>query len=104
MTILEFVNILVSCCPNTYHDKASKEKPEYIVWHEAYYQGYHADNVRIEEPKFIAVDLLTKNEFSDIPDRLRTAFEENSIAYRGPEIIYNLETDYRQFAYTCEVL
>lgn len=105
MTICEFKEILLECCPATYHLEASKEPSEYIVWHEVGVGNTtHADNVRQEETTLIAVDLLTKDEYSDIPDKIREKFRENELAYRGPEIIFNKDTKRRQYAYTVEVV
>ena len=62
MTILQFVNILLTCCPAVYHNEAFKEKSEYIVWQEIGVRPWYADNTRNEEPRLIAVDFLTKWE------------------------------------------
>lgn len=104
MTILEFVNTLLTCCPAVYHNHAFKEKSEYIVWHEIGVRPWYGDNTRNEEPSLIAVDLLTKNEFSEVVNNLKTAFAEHEITYRGPDIIYHEEVDYTQYAYTVELI
>lgn len=104
MTISEFVKILLDCCPATYHREAFQEKTEFIVWGEVGYRALYADNVRSEEPIIIAVDILTKKEFSDIPTKLRNQFREYEIQYKGPDIIHNPETGYTQYAYTVELI
>lgn len=104
MTILEFVNLLLTCCPAVYHNEAFKEKSEYIVWQEIGVRPWYADNTRNEEPRLIAVDFLTKNELSPTVDTIRTVFAENEITYRGPDIIYHEEVDYTQYAYTVELI
>ena len=104
MTQSKFVNILLSCCKATYHKEADKEPNEFIVWNEVGERSFNADNVRCEESTLIAVDFLTKEEFSQVPEKLKKAFRENEISYRGPEIIYNKDTKRTQYAYTCEVI
>ncbi|MBQ1295224.1 MAG: hypothetical protein IIY21_14370 [Clostridiales bacterium] len=104
MTISQFVNILLECCTNTYHKEAYQEKAEYIVWREVSYRSMYADNIRALEPAIIAVDLFSKHEFSEIPARIKQAFKENEISYKGPEVIYIPEMDVTQYAYTVEVL
>ncbi len=104
MTILEFVNVLLECCPSVYHNDAFKEKSEYIVWQEIGVRPWYADNVRNEEPKLIALDLITKNEFSQVVENIKTKFAEYEITYRGPDIIYHEEVDYTQYAYTVELI
>lgn len=104
MTISEFVNILLSCCKATYHIEADKEPNEFIVWSEIGERGLNSDNIRSEETTLVAVDFLTKEEFSRVPEKLKRAFRENEISYKGPEIIYNKDTKRTQYAYTCEVV
>lgn len=104
MTIYEFKDVLLECCPATYHLQADKEPNEYIVWSEVGARETHADNVRQEESTLIAVDVLTKEEFSEIPAKIREKFREYELPYRGPEIIYHKDTQRRQYAYTVEVI
>ena len=104
MTISEFVKVLLDCCPATYHREAFQEKTEFIVWGEVGYRSLYADNVRVEEPRLIAVDILTKHEFSKVPERLKQNFKEHEIIYRGPNIIHNPETGFTQYAYTVELI
>ena len=104
MTISEFVKVLLDCCPATYHREASKEKSEYIVWGEVGYRALYANNVRSEEPIIIAVDILTKHEFSEVPAKLKKNFREYEISYRGPDIVYHSETGFIQYAYTVELI
>ena len=103
-TLQKFINILLECCPATYHKEAFQEQAEYIVWHEVGCKTFYADNYRASEPAMIAVDFFTKNEFSEIPARIKQAFREYEIAYRGPEIIYIPELDVTQYAYTVELV
>ena len=104
MTISEFVKILLECCPATYHKEAFQENSEFIVWSEVGETYNHADNVRAEEGSIIAVDILTKKEFSDVPGRLKQLFRENEIIYTGPDIVYHPETEFTQYAYTVELI
>lgn len=104
MTISEFVKVLLDCCPATYHREAFQEQTEYIVWGEVGYRALYADNIRAEEPAIIAVDILTKHEFSDVPVRLKKNFQEYEIHYRGPDIIHHPETGFTQYAYTVELM
>ena len=104
MTILQFVDVLLECCRATYHNEAFQEQSEYIVWHEVGYRSIYADNVRVNEPVMIAVDFLTKHEFSEVPERIKEAFKEHDIHYRGPEIIYHEDMGFRQYAYTVELI
>lgn len=105
MTVLQFKDLLLTCCNKVYHREADKADPEYIVWSESgTYPLFHADNVRAEEAQVIAVDLLTKEEFSEIPALIKQKFAENEIVYRGPDIIYHQEIDYTQYAYTLELI
>lgn len=71
MTISKFVDILLECCAATYHLEAEKEPCEYIVWREVGTRGLRSDNQRTEEAQRIAVDLFTKKEFSEIPDKMQ---------------------------------
>lgn len=103
MTISIFVEILLECCAATYHLEAEKEPCEYIVWREVGTRGLRSDNQRTEEAQRIAVDLFTKKEFSEIPDKIRKAFNKHDIAYSGPEIISEPEMPFRVFAYTVEL-
>lgn len=105
MTVLELKTLLLECCQNVYHKEAYKQDSEYIVWSESgTYPLFHADNVRAEEAQVIAVDLLTKEEFSEIPALIKEKFAENEIVYRGPDIIYHEDIDYTQYAYTLELI
>lgn len=104
MTICEFVNVLLSCCDAVYHFEANQEKGDYIIWHEIGSKYLHADNRAAEEAVRIAVDFYSKKEFPDVPAKLKCAFNNsNSIAFRGPEIIYQQETKVKQYSYTVEV-
>ena len=104
MTISKFVELLLECCPAVYHHEAFQENSEFIVWGESGEVFFHADNVRAEEGTLIAVDILTKKEFSEVPARLKKIFRENEIAYKGPEIIYHPDTEFTQYAYTVELI
>ena len=104
MTISKFVELLLQCCSAVYHHEAFQEASEFIVWGEIGETYNHADNVRAEEGTIIAVDILTKKEFSDVPGRLMQIFRENEIIYKGPEIVYHSDTEYIQYAYTVELI
>lgn len=105
MTVLAFKDLLLTCCQNVYHKEAYKEDPEYIVWSESgTYPLFHGDNARVEEAQVIAVDLLTKEEFSAIPALIRAAFNDEEIVYRGPDVIYHQDIGYTQYAYTVELI
>lgn len=103
MTTSEFVNILLKCCKATYHLESDKERDEYIVWREVGIRGLSSDNERSEEALRIAVDLFSKREFSDIPNKIKKVFNEHEIAYTGPEIISDPEMPFRVYAYTVEI-
>lgn len=104
MTISEFVALLLDICPAVYHHEAFQEASEFIVWGEVGETYMHADNVRGEDGTLIAVDILTKKEFSDVPGRLKQIFRENEIIYKGPDIVYHPDTEYTQYAYTVELI
>ncbi len=104
MTISKFVEILLEICPAVYHHEAFQEAQEFIVWGEVGETYMHADNVRGEDGTLIAVDILTKKEFSDVPGRLKQIFRENEIIYTGPEIVYHPDTEFKQYAYTVELI
>lgn len=105
MTVLAFKDLLLTCCNKVYHREADKADPEYIVWSESgTYPLFHGDNTRTEEAQVIAVDLLTKEEFSAIPVLLRAAFSDEEIVYRGPDVIYHPDLGYTQYAYTVELI
>lgn len=104
MTISQFVNVLLDCCKATYHREAFQEQTEFIVWSEVGYRALYADNVRVEEPKIIAVDVLTKHEFSEVPARFQRNMKEYEITYKGPEIIFNPDSGFTQYAYTVELI
>lgn len=104
MTISKFVKILLEICPAVYHNEAFQEASEFIVWGEVGETYMHADNVRGEDGTLIAVDILTKKEFSDVPGRLKQIFRENEIIYTGPEIVYHPDTEFKQYAYTVELI
>lgn len=104
MTVSKFVEILLTCCKATYHLEADKEPNEFIVWSEVGERGFHADNIRSEETTLLAVDFLTKNEFSEVPEKIKQAFKEYEISYKGPEILFNKDTKRIQYAYTVEVV
>ena len=104
MTISKFIEILLEICPAVYHYEGFQESGDFIVWGEIGETYNHADNVRAEEGAIIAVDILTKKEFSDVPGRLKQIFRENEIIYKGPEIVYHSDTEYIQYAYTVELI
>ena len=49
------------------------------------------------------MDIYTKKEFSEIPDKLQNALDKAFIAYDDPEIIYSQDTKWKQYAYSLEV-
>lgn len=104
MTISKFVELLLEIYPKVYHREAFQEASEFIVWGEVGSRTLYADNVRIEEPVLIAVDILSKLEFSEVPETLKRIFRENEIIYRGPDILHNPETGFTQYAYTVELI
>lgn len=99
----EFVNVLLSVSSRVYHDDANQEAGEYIVWFETSERGLKADNGNAEESIRIAVDVYTNKEFSDIPTKLKKAFNENDIAYEYFVRDYNEDLKYCKYSTTCEV-
>lgn len=105
MTPYDFgTKVLTQCCKAVYHIKSDKEPNEYIVWFEVGARSSNGDNQRVEESALIGVDFFTKEEFSEVPAKLKDVLREYGIPYRGPEIIYDEATDKRQYAYTVEVI
>ena len=104
MTISKFVELLLECCPAVYHYEGFQESGDFIVWGEIGETTFHADNVRAEEGTLIAVDILTKKEFPEVPAILKQIFRENEIIYKGPDIVYHPDTEFTQYAYTVELI
>ena len=104
MTISKFVELLLEICPAVYHHEGFQESGDFIVWGEMGETALHADNVRAEEGTLIAVDVLTKKEFPEVPARLKQLFRENEIIYKGPDIVYHPDTGFTQYAYTVELI
>lgn len=103
MTVYEFVKVLLSVTPNVYHDEVSPECEEYIIWSEIGINSLRADSVMTESVIRIALDIYTKKEFSEIPDKLQNALDKAFIAYDDPEIIYSQDTKWKQYAYSLDV-
>ena len=104
MTVFEFKDVLLQCCDAVYHIEGYEEKADFIVWAEVGARTFEADDHRAEETTLIAVDFFTKKEFSDVPNKLKQAFEEYEISYKGPDIVYDKDTGRRNFAYTVELI
>ena len=104
MTVFEFKDVLLQCCKAVYHIEGYEEKADFIVWAEVGARAFDADNHRSEETTLIAVDFFTKEEFPDVPKKLKEIFEEYEISYRGPDIIYDKDAGRRHFAYTVELI
>lgn len=104
MNYKPLVKALLSVCSAVYHNEANQEKGNYIVWHEIGVRAMNADNCRAEKADRIAVDLFTRDECSDLPDRLECALNCADLAFRGPDVIYNQVMKITQYAYTVEVI
>ncbi len=102
MTACDFTKVLLAACPAVYHDEISQEPNECIRWSEVGENSLRAEGTA-EIADRIAVDFFTKNEFSEIPDLLRAAFDKSDISYDDPEISYDEDTGYKHYAYTVEV-
>ena len=104
MTLKEFKNVLLSVHNNVHHFESHKDD-EYIVWHEVGNITLRADGGIAESGARIAVDFFTKTEYSDIPGKLlETLSRQNEIMVSDYETIYEKDTDYIHYAYTCEVI
>lgn len=104
MQIYERIKYLLrECCPNVYHFEASQEKGDFIVWREISARDLHADDTAAETALRIAVDFFTKDEYSRIPDYIKSSMNRIG-AVRGPDVIYNHEIQRTQYAFTVEVI
>lgn len=98
----QFMKLLVCACPNTYHDKAHEEPNEYIVWTELGENTFRAEGVD-EYAERYSVTVYTKEEFSEIPEKLRYLFSEADYAFEDPTVYFDEKTDYRIISYAVEV-
>lgn len=104
MTLREFKELLLTVGVDVYHFGSHKQS-EYIVWYEIGGIGLSGDNSIAESGAMIAVDFFTKNEYSEIPNRITNILGScDSIAIDTPEIIFDEETKIIHYAWTCEVV
>lgn len=96
-------HLLRECCSNVYHFEASQEKGDYIVWREVSTRDLHADDKTCESAIRIAVDFLTLDEYSCVPNHIKMSMSTIG-AVRGPEVIYHQETHRTQYSFTIEVI
>lgn len=104
MTFQEFKNLLLSVSSDVYHFESQK-KSEYIVWYEIGSVGLSGDNSIAETGTIIAVDYFTKQEYSEIPDRITAALDGcDNIAVDRPSVIFDEDLKLIHYAWTCEVV
>lgn len=106
MKIYDLVtNIFVRACPATYHDVAEKEPEEYLVWTVEGKRTFRADGMQDEAAGQITVDIYTKKEFSEVPERLEMLMDaSDEVAYTDPAVGYDIKTGYTHYVYTVEVV
>lgn len=104
MTLAAFKDIITSFGVDAYHFESFK-KSEYIVWREFGGISLSGDNQIAESGTLIAVDYFTKQEYSDIPDRITKRLDEcDEIAVDQPTVIFDEDTKLIHYAWTCEVV
>lgn len=104
MTLKEFKNVLLTVTSKVYHFKSTKES-EYVVWREVGQVSLRSDDTIVEKGNRIAVDVFTKNEYSNLCDEIiRALAEQQDIFVDDPTIIYEAETGLIHYALTCEVV
>lgn len=104
MTLKQFRDILLTVSDDVYHLESHKES-EYIIWHEVGGFKLSGDNSSAETARMIAVDFFTREEYSDIPDKLTAALENcDEIAVDTPEVIYDEDSHLIHYAWTAEVI
>ena len=104
MKLREFRDVLLTVHDKVYHFESSKES-EYIVWHEVGNLTLRGDDVVAESGARIAVDFFTKDEYSEIPDKLANALTGCDEIYVSDfNVDYEKNTEYIHYAYTCEVI
>jgi hypothetical protein len=104
MTLQEFSKVLLSVTDKVYHLEAWKESDEYIVWQEIQNRSSYGENGRFATVKRVQVDLFTKEEFSELLDKLLETLEENDVASDDPVPDYNKDTKVMRYIIQCEVI
>lgn len=105
MTVYDMVkNILLCACQNVYHRKALKEVEEYIVWNIYGKKSLRADGMQDEAVGRYIIDIYTKAEFSEVPDRLEKLCDmHDDVTIDSPACTYDEQTGYSHYVYTLEV-
>jgi hypothetical protein len=104
MTLQEFSQLLLTVTENVYHFEAWKESNEYIIWQELQPRSMHSDNGRSEVIQRVQVDLFTKEEFTELLDKLLEVLEANDVAFDDPIPDYDSETKVMRYIIQCEVI
>lgn len=105
MNVYEMVNqILLKACDNVYHNKALHEPDEYIVWRIESTRALRADNMHDESSGRYQIEIHTKKEFSEVPDKLIELCDLcDEAAIDNPAISYDEKTGYTHYVYFMEV-
>ena len=106
MTVYELVrNVFCNAAEHVYHGKASQEPGEYIVWEMSGKTSLRADGTGDTAAGRYTVDIYTRKEFSEIPEKLEALMDScDEIFWTDPACNYNETTGYRHYVYTLEVV
>lgn len=66
---------------NMYHDNAQKETGNYGVWYALGERRDVADDVTAENVPIVTVQIWTKEEYSDLPEKLENYFDDMGYAW-----------------------
>lgn len=103
MNLCDFVNVLLSVTDRVYQDEANQEPGEYIVWTETSEKSIRADDSEAECAARINVMVYTDKPFSQIPQKLKKAWNANGIAYEDWQTVYDPVMKCREYSTFCEV-
>lgn len=105
MTLEEIKELLLSVTTNTYHQDASTEEDEYIVWAEdGESDAVHADNRKILQVLDVTVDVFTRSEYPEIIKRLQDAFNEAELPFELLSIQHERNTGYTHYEYLIQAV
>ncbi|MCD7730464.1 MAG: hypothetical protein LUI05_03085 [Oscillospiraceae bacterium] len=105
MTLSDFKNLLLQLSGGVkvYHNLATKIADNYVVWYEVGRDTLRADNGAAEYAYIVGVDYYTKSEYSTTPDEIEELFAAGEVAYSDVTIIFEEDTGFTHFAWTCYV-
>lgn len=99
-------DIFLTVTDNTYHyTKPSKSKAQsYIVWIEKYSgNSLDLDNNAEYKPIIGDVDIYTKDEYSELIDKMETALNDHFISYSLASIQYEESTGFIHYEFEWEI-